>query len=366
MRVFVSSVISGFERERDVAERAARTLGHDVIRAEQYLASPVSPQQACLAGVREADVVVLLLGSSYGTPQASGLSPTHEEYREARERRDILAFVQKGVEYEPEQRDFISEVRQWSSGLYTENFMTPTELESAITRALHRLELAKAKGRPDEAEMLARAEALALPERRLGIATLCLAVTGGPRQQVLRPAELEDPELGLWLQKEATFGRWAVFDPSLATTREVEEHSLMVAQDGASVLVDELGAVRVMQPAIREVDREAAVLSILIEEDIREAIERGLRLAGFVLDHTDPLGRLTHVSVVAALLEVGYLGWRTRAEHQASPRSVPVGKARGRTAVRMAPPSRNRSALLHGTEELAEDLTVLLRREVRS
>ena len=111
MKVFVSSVISGFEHERDAVERAARTLGHDVIRAEEYPASPESPRRACLAGVREADVVVLLLGRRYGAPQASGISPTHEEYREAKDRSDVLAFVQKGVEYESAQRDFISEVR---------------------------------------------------------------------------------------------------------------------------------------------------------------------------------------------------------------------------------------------------------------
>src|SRR2546423_4923474 len=94
MKVFISSVISGFEAYREAAAHAARILGHEVVRAEDFGASPDSPQRACLAAVRAADTVLLLLGARYGDPQPSGLSPTHEEYREAREIRSVLAFVQ--------------------------------------------------------------------------------------------------------------------------------------------------------------------------------------------------------------------------------------------------------------------------------
>ena len=57
-KVFVSSVIVGMERFRGAAAAAVRSLGHEVILAENLTASPDTPQQACLAGVREADVVV--------------------------------------------------------------------------------------------------------------------------------------------------------------------------------------------------------------------------------------------------------------------------------------------------------------------
>lgn len=84
MKVFISSVIAGMEDHRAAAREAAESLGYTVIAAEDFRASPSSPQQVCLEGVRDADVVVFLLGARYGTPQTSGLSPTHEEYREAR------------------------------------------------------------------------------------------------------------------------------------------------------------------------------------------------------------------------------------------------------------------------------------------
>ena len=62
MKIFLSSVISGMEEYRAAARQAAETLGHTVTAAEDFGASPLSPQQVCLAGVRDADLVVLLLG----------------------------------------------------------------------------------------------------------------------------------------------------------------------------------------------------------------------------------------------------------------------------------------------------------------
>ena len=72
------------EPYREAAAQAIRTLDHEPRMAEDYGASPGSPQETCLRGVRNADATVLLLGTRYGARQESGLSATHEEYREAR------------------------------------------------------------------------------------------------------------------------------------------------------------------------------------------------------------------------------------------------------------------------------------------
>jgi len=76
--------------------------------------------------VRWADVVVLLVGGRYGEPRLSGLSATHEEYREARERAPVLAFVQEGVERDPAQLEFLREVRAWTAGHITISFVSCT------------------------------------------------------------------------------------------------------------------------------------------------------------------------------------------------------------------------------------------------
>ena len=56
MRVFISSVITGYEHFRDAVATAVESLGHEVIRAEDFGHRPGTPQQACLGSVREADV----------------------------------------------------------------------------------------------------------------------------------------------------------------------------------------------------------------------------------------------------------------------------------------------------------------------
>ena len=159
----------------------------------------MSPQQVCLAGVRYADLVVLLLGERYGSPQVSGLSPTHEEYRAARGRSRYWHSCRTGVAPEPGQKAFIDEVSGWEEGGYRESFDTPASLSAAVTRRLHEWELSQQAGPVDEQELLARTAGL-LPTRYTygaGIAPLHVVVAGAPAQQVLRPSALDDPALHL-------------------------------------------------------------------------------------------------------------------------------------------------------------------------
>src|SRR4051812_8193197 len=122
MKIFVSSVISGFEQYRAAAVDAIRALGYDVIRAEDFAASTRSPQVACMTGIREADLVLLILGERYGAVQTSGKSATHEEYEEAKGRKPILVFVQDKVAMEPRQVAFRQEVEQWQGGHLWKSF----------------------------------------------------------------------------------------------------------------------------------------------------------------------------------------------------------------------------------------------------
>jgi hypothetical protein len=189
MKVFLSSLITGYEPFRDAAASGASTLGHSVVRAEDFGASPDSPQSACLAGVRSADAVVLILGARYGYVQASGLSATHEEYREARDTRPVIVFIEAGIEPEPAQTEFIMEVQGWERGHFSSEFDAPTDLRDKVIRALHDYALATESGPLDEGEFLERARRLVPSSRNFSGTELVLVVTGGPRRAVLRPAD---------------------------------------------------------------------------------------------------------------------------------------------------------------------------------
>ena len=70
--------------------------------------------------------------------QASGLSATHEEYREARESRPVLVLHPSGVNPEPQQLDFIREVQGWKHGHCTATCSDADGLRDRITRAFAR------------------------------------------------------------------------------------------------------------------------------------------------------------------------------------------------------------------------------------
>ena len=367
MKLFISSVIGGLEDARDAAAASIETLGSQAKRAEDFGASPDTPQRTCLAGVREADAVLLILGSRYGEPQKSGLSATHEEYREAKERCPVLVFVQENVEMEPDQGRFLEEVRGWSTGHYTESWTNPEDLGRRVTRVLHDFELSRSLGTLDEEEVLQRAVAL-LPYERDGIgggSSLVVAVSGGPRQQVLRPSELEDEPLHRELMREASYGEWSVLDPGEGTRTKVQGSELHIVQEARSIRLSELGDVCISIPATSEDPVRRGDLPVLIEEDILDRLKNTLRFLGWLLDRVDELRRMSDVAIVLHVTGGRYLGWRTRAEQQSSPGSYSVNPTAEQKPIHLSPALRKRAALIQDVDRIAEDMLVLLRRQRR-
>ena len=94
MRVFVSSVVRGYQEYREAAKDAIEALGYEPVVMEST--HPSSPQEACLTEIKDSGVVVLLLGRRYGKPQESGKSPTHEEWDHARGLgKHVLVFIEE-------------------------------------------------------------------------------------------------------------------------------------------------------------------------------------------------------------------------------------------------------------------------------
>ena len=365
MRVFISSVISKFEIFRDAAARAVTRLDYEVIRAEDLGASATSPQQACLAAVREADLVVLLLGARYGEKQASGLSATHEEYYEARQHRPVIAFVQEGVESEPDQANFIHEVREWETGYLTTGFVTPDELSDALTREIHRHMVSAAAHSVDDKELLTLAkEAIGDASAPSGEPQLVVSFAPGPRQETLRPGELEDESFAREMQQKALFGPNPLFEVEAGTQRDLRNNWLVLSQESSTIEISSAGDLVIRRPALR-VDLDSFSLSALIEEDIEEQLTIALHFASSVWERVDPVHRLSRVGIIAALINAAYQTWRTRAEHASSPGFMALSVNRESGAAHLTPGVRVRTEIGQRADELAHDLMVLLRRGFR-
>lgn len=152
MKVFISSVTHLLGDERAALPPFLRLLGHDGLRFEDFEAQNRSSRQACLAGVENADVYVLLLGPRYGTPfPDTGLSPTAEEFTRARQLGiPILVFNKMVTEPEqPAQSAFKDEVGHYVNGRLWRSFTDPLSCNQAVGEALAEVTLSRGQLRKE-------------------------------------------------------------------------------------------------------------------------------------------------------------------------------------------------------------------------
>ncbi len=369
MKIFISSIISGFEPLRAAAYSAIQSLGHEAVMAEDFGATPASPQVACLQGIRSADLVILILGERYGAiAPGSNVSPTHEEYLEARDRKPTLLFVQEGVSPEPNQAALLSEAQGWSGGLFRAGFRSPDELRDSVTRAIHRLELAHAAAPLNVRELQSAAEGM-LAERshsgHQGPARVRFALAAGPRQRVLRPAELESETLSDAIHQRAMFGEPKLFERSIGVETGMRGDDLIIAQEnGAALCLDEWGSLALALPLERHTSRSrgfGGVMFGLVEESVLRELANAIAFTDWILDKIDPTQRLTHVVLAARIDASDFMAWRTQAEQDSSPNSGTMRM--GSVPEKPVCVDRPRGVLKFDARRLAEDLLVPLRRQ---
>ncbi len=116
-----------------------RKQGHTI------LAAPDASLAARIAAARASEVCLLLLGPEYGVcePHASFTATELEAYAALESGANkLLVFSQPDVEraHLPEQREFISRMRDFVAGTFQATIATPNDLPAAVRTALDRME----------------------------------------------------------------------------------------------------------------------------------------------------------------------------------------------------------------------------------
>ncbi|WP_223475041.1 DUF4062 domain-containing protein [Oricola indica] len=327
MKIFVSSIITGYEDRRAAVFEAVETLSHEIIRAEDFGVSTSSPRVACLQGVRDADLVVLIVGERYGYPQQSGLSATHEEFREAKESKEIIALIEEDVQRDSAQAAFLKEVQDWQGGVFTENFRSPDDLRRKVTRFLHKREIDAARGSVDNEALESRVQTILSDEERNwsgGDPKLVVAFVGGPPANLLRPAELQSEELDQFLSGASILGKHAILSRAAGIQTRVVSNFIEAYQENGSIRLFADGALRIRTPLPRNSN-----LGAIIEEDVNELLNKSLRMANLVFSHVDETERLRAFALAAKIEDSGYSAWRSREEERRSPNSMTMNRAWG-------------------------------------
>jgi hypothetical protein len=138
-RVFVSSVVEGFEEMREAARRGIIAAGCDpLLLNEDFPSASVSPRNACLDGVESCDALVSIVGERGGRHAPSGKLVVEEELEHARRNgRQIFAFLQE-VERDSDATAFAKKVSDFVDGRFRTTFRTPGELADNVEKALER------------------------------------------------------------------------------------------------------------------------------------------------------------------------------------------------------------------------------------
>lgn len=141
-KVFISSVRRGLEEERDALPALIKAVGHLPRRFEDFTAQPQPSRDACLAGVEDANVYLLLLGPHYGELIFdSGLSPTEEEWTVAKRRGiPILVFRKLNTDLDDAQLAFAKRVEDYVTGRHRDTFSSAADLLPKVVEKLRELD----------------------------------------------------------------------------------------------------------------------------------------------------------------------------------------------------------------------------------
>ena len=361
MRVFVSSVVSGYEAYRDAASRAITALGHDPVLMERGPAVAATPREACLAVVAGSDAVVVLLGTVYGDAQDSGMSATHEEFEHARiQGVPVLLFVERAEHRDERQASLISEAERWSDGNLRASYSTPEEVYERVVEALAACTASEHKSSDGE-EIRTRAMSAAEAARRTlhtQGAVLTLAVAPNVVGSLIPLAHLYGDEFRSAITKLALFGDSAVFSTEEGTAHDRSGGLLRLSQRRAAVGFDEAGVLTVCKPVTQPAGAHLPeIISELLESDLIGC----LRFASAVYQEVDQQRRARRVAIAATLIGADHCIWRTLSEYQASPNSGSIATFSDRATV--VEPANNpvrRAALENDAETLAEELWIRL------
>jgi hypothetical protein len=216
LKIYLSSTFTDLERYREKVYRALRSLRHDVIAMEDYVAADRRPLQQCLADVRTSDVYVGVIGWRYGYVPTGDNPRRHSitelELREAdRLNKPLLLFVLDGkAPWSPSMMDAATGENERGARInalrdelerdrLVSHFMTPEELALKVVGALYRWQMDSSAPAPGEQGAPAVTEPVpAAPRRGSALlwtpgSRLRVRFLDGPillHQRVLRLAQL--------------------------------------------------------------------------------------------------------------------------------------------------------------------------------
>jgi len=370
-RVFISSVVEGFEEFRAAARHGVEDAdGEPVLVNEDFPALSSSPRNACLDGVASCDAYMCIVGARGGWTAPSGKLVTEEEYEQAVKLGiPVLVFVQD-TNRDAEAKRLSDRLSSYTDGRLRSAFTNAVELRAKVAASVRPVIRSMSLPMTPQNEFSA---ALKPSNRHAQDAFLGLVIGPERQEEVIDPlliGDLHFQELVMRIGHEPDV---RLLDYRFPKEQTVTRDSLITQQDGGGGAAKEALHVRFeMSPRGRAVFESnvsgrvrasgADLLGSMVvaEEDIAAVAASMLRFYGRLFDEIDKFGRHQTFLMNAALFGLGY---RSIARSPKPRQSYPVRMASGDGALQaFDEPRRVTRALLSSPEEEATRIATMLAR----
>lgn len=315
-RVFVSSVIEGFEEFRKAAKNGIIAAEGEPVLVEDYPSFGVSPRNACLDGVASSDIFITVVGSRGGWLAPSGKLVVEEEYEEARRYHlHILAFVQT-IERDQQAESFVIKLSDYVEGMFRQTFITPDELQKAVEKAL--MPIIQHNKNP-EVNMNMVDEKLRNPYKIHNEASMRFLLMPERVDEFIDPVSLESPALKHQLLEIGHFPQVELFSYERPKKIELEMSSIVILQSEEGRYRDIVEEVRVELTTEGLLVIDANVTGcvargqphdlmgsmVIVEEDISSKLKKCFAFAGGFFQSKDPFKRYGRMIYNVALSGIG-------------------------------------------------------------
>lgn len=314
-RVFVSSVIDGFEDYREGARKGIAAAGGTPVLVEDFPSLAISPRTACLDGVSSCDVIIVIVGSRGGWTTPSGNLVVEEEYEEARERNlKVLAFIQK-VERDKDAQRLVNTLSHYTDGFLRQTFSSPDELRVAVKDAL--VSIVKYSQNPEVDSSMIQ-EKLLSPYEVYGETTLRFILSPQRVEEVIDPLSLESDKLNRKLMELGHSAGVDLFSYECPKTTDVGINEIVILQSderrngrGREVVRLEMTTTGVVVidtnvTGLHPEDNSFSDVMAILEDDVVGRLNKCFAFASAFLEMNDKFRRYDPVIYNTALSGIRY------------------------------------------------------------
>lgn len=316
-RVFVSSVINGFEEFRAAARAGIEAVDAEpVLVNEDFPALAASSRNACLDAVASCDYLLCIIGARGGWMTPSGKLVVEEEFEEAQRRKHpIFAFVQEGVSRDDDAARLVVRLSDYISGSFRKTFRSPHELRDAVQKAL---EIVFVNKNPRSMSRPA-SNYFTSPYRVRDQAMLRFVLAPERKEEVVDPVKLASDDFRDRVLELAHSKTVRLFNYQQPKTTKLEADALRIEQDANNARHDDgqhvLLQVRESGDLIidasvtgrRDVENYPALASYIVSvEDIEAALRQCFSFSAVLYGEIDRFQRQHTFLYNAALSGLGY------------------------------------------------------------